>query len=147
MVRHVAVGFLHHAPSGRVLLHLRSPDRPPSAGLWAFFGGGAEPEDRDDPRATWCRELREELGAILDPARCVSLRHGTYPDGSRWHEFHAPWPSPDTAFVLTEGQRYAWFTLEEALALPDLAPYARDSLRHFRAQRRTTSQRGDGDRA
>ncbi len=78
MVHHVAVGFLHHAPTGRVLLHLRSPDKPPSAGLWAFFGGGAESEDRDDLRATWCRELREELGVVLDPAHVVSLRRGCW---------------------------------------------------------------------
>ena len=131
-VRHVAVGFLYHAATGRVLLHLRSPDKPPSAGQWAFFGGGAEPEDGDDLRATWCREMREELGVTLDPARCVSLRHGTYPDGSRWHDFFCAWPSLDTAFALTEGQRYAWFTLAEAFALPNLAEYARGDLRHFR---------------
>lgn len=130
-MRHVAVGFLYHAGSGRVLLHLRSPDKPPSAGRWAFFGGGGEPEDGDDLRATWCRELREELGVALDPARVASLRHGTYPDGSRWHEFYAAWPTPATDFVLTEGQRYGWFTLAEALALPDLADYARGSLATF----------------
>jgi len=133
MARDVAVGFLSHADSGRVLLHLRAADQPPSAGQWAFFGGGAEPPDGGDLLATWCRELREELGAVLDPARVVALRHGTYPDGSRWQEYWAPWPTIDTAFVLTEGRDYAWFALDDALALPDLAAYARGSLLAFRA--------------
>ncbi len=132
VIRHVAVGFLYHADSGRVLLHLRAADRPPSAGRWAFFGGGSEPEDGDDLLATWCREMREELGVVLDPASIVALRHGTYADGSRWHEYYAAWPTPAEDFVLTEGQRYGWFTLADALALPDLADYACGSLAVFR---------------
>jgi 8-oxo-dGTP pyrophosphatase MutT (NUDIX family) len=127
----VAVGFLYHAPSGKVLLHLRAVDKPPGAGMWAFFGGRAEPEDGGDLLATWCREMREEIGVTLDPAKIVSLRSGVYDDGRRWQDFFSEWPSLDDDFVLTEGQRYAWFTLDEALALPDLAEYAREDLRHF----------------
>jgi 8-oxo-dGTP pyrophosphatase MutT (NUDIX family) len=128
----VAVGFLYHAASVKVLLHLRDVDKPPSAGLWAFFGGRAEPEDGGDLLATWCREMREELGVTLDPARAVSLRQGTFEDGRRWQDFSYEWPSVDESFVLTEGQRYAWFTLDEALALPDLAEYAAEDLQIFR---------------
>ncbi len=131
-VRNVAVGFLYHVASGKVLLHLRDPDKPPSAGMWAFFGGRAESEDGDDLRATWCREMREELGVALDPEQIMSLRHGTYEDGTRWHDYYYPWPSLDEDFVLTEGQRYAWFTLDEARDLPDIADYAREDLRLFR---------------
>ena len=132
VARDVAVGFLYHAASGRVLLHLRAADAPPNAGMWAFFGGRCEPEDGGDLLVTWLREMREELGAALDPARVVSLRHGAYEDGARWHDYYHEWPSLDENFVLTEGQRYAWFALDEALALPDLAPYAREDLRLFR---------------
>jgi len=130
--RAVAVGFLYHLPSRKVLLHLRDADKPPNAGKWAFFGGRAEPEDGGDLRATWCREMQEELGVTLDPARVVSLRHGTYDDGLRWHDFYCDWPSLDEDFVLTEGQRYAWFALDEAIRNPDLAEYAREDLRLFR---------------
>ena len=129
----VAVGFLYHAASHKVLLHLRGADAPPNPGKWAFFGGRAEPEDSGDLLTTWCREMREELGITLDPARVVSLRHGTYENGTRWHDFYYEWPSLDEAFVLTEGQRYAWFTLDEALGLPDLADYAGEDLRLFRS--------------
>ncbi len=128
VIRHVAVGFLYHADSGRVLLHLRAADGPPSARRWAFFGGDSEPEAGDDLPATWCREMREELGVALDPASIVSLRHDTYADGSPWHEYDAAWPTPAEDFALTEGQRYGWFTLAAALALPDLAEHALGSV-------------------
>ncbi len=132
VARDVAVGFLYHAASGKVLLHLRGTDAPPNPGKWAFFGGRCEPEDGGDLLATWRREMREELGVTLDPARVVSLRHGTYDDGTRWHDFYCEWPSLDEGFTLTEGQRYAWFTLDGALSLPDLAAYAAEDLRLFR---------------
>ena len=132
VAQNVAVGFLYHAASGKVLLHLRGTDAPPNPGKWALFGRRCEPEDGDDLLATWCREMREELGVTLDPARVVSLLHGTYDDGTHWHVVYCEWPSPDEDFVLTEGQRYAWFTLDQALGLPDLAKYARDDLHLFR---------------
>jgi 8-oxo-dGTP diphosphatase len=130
-IRNVAVGFLYHAGSGKVLLHLRGTDAPPNAGRWAFFGGRAEPEDGDDLLATWCREIYEEIGVTLDPTCVSSLRQGTYENGVRWHDFYCEWPSLDEDFVLTEGQRYAWFTLDEALGLADLADYAREDLHLF----------------
>jgi len=130
--RNVAVGFFYHVASGRVLLHLRDPSKPPSPGQWAFFGGGEEPEDGDDLLVTWCREMREELGVVLDRAQVLSLRHGIYDDGSRWHDFVYRWPSIDDAFTLNEGQRYGWFSLDEAFSLPNLADYAREDLGIFR---------------
>ena len=132
VLRDVGVGFLYHPPSRKVLLQLRDADKPPNAGKWAFFGGRAEPEDGGDLLTTWCREMREELGVALDPTRVVSLRHGTYEDGLRWHDFYCDWPSLEEDFVLTEGQRYAWFALDEAIGHPDLAEYAREDLRLFR---------------
>lgn len=53
VVRGVAVGFLYHAASGKVLLHLRGADAPPNPGRWAFFGGRSELEDGGDLLATW----------------------------------------------------------------------------------------------
>jgi len=81
VMQDVAVGFLYHVASGKVLLHLRSVDAPPSSGKWAFFGGRSEPEDGGDLLVTWCREMREEIGVTLDPARVMSLRHGISDDG------------------------------------------------------------------
>ena len=88
VVRDVAVGFLYRQASAKVLLHLRDVDAPPNPGKWAFFGGRTEPEDGGDLLATWCREMRQELGVTLNTAGVVSLRHGTYGNGRRWHDFY-----------------------------------------------------------
>ncbi len=130
-VQNVAVGLLYHAASGKVLLHLRDVDKPPSAGKWAFFGGRAEPEDGDDLLVTWCREMREELGVTIDSSAVISLQAGSYENGARWQVFFCAWPTLDDDLVLTEGQAYGWFTFDEAYGLADLATYARDDLRLF----------------
>lgn len=90
-----------------MLLHLRGADAPPNPGKWSFFGGHSEPVDGGDLRVTWCREMHEELGVTLDPARVMSLRRGTFDDGRRWHDYSCEWATLDEDFVLTEGQRYA----------------------------------------
>ncbi len=131
-VQNVAVGFLYHPASAKVLLHLRGVDQPPNPGKWAFFGGRSEPEDGNDLLVTWCREMHEEIGVTLEPALVVSLRSGAYDTGLQWHDYYYVWPSLDDEFTLTEGQRYAWFSLDEALSLPDLADYAREDLQLFR---------------
>lgn len=134
MGQNVAVGFLYHRASGKVLLHLRTADAPPNPGKWAFFGGRSEPEDGDDLLVTWRREMCEELGIEIDPQRVVLLRQGAYDDGTRWSDYYCDWPALEEEFVLTEGQRYAWFTLDDALGLSDLADYARDDLCLFQEQ-------------
>lgn len=126
--RNVAVGFLYHAETRKVLLHLRDEDVPVNPGKWAHVGGGTEPQDGGDPVATWCREVREEVGVRLDAARVVPLRDGTTDEDARWHVFYYEWPSLDTEFRLGEGQALGWFTLEEAFALPNLAATAGSDL-------------------
>ena len=76
--------------------------------------------------------MREELGVTPNPARVASLRRGACPVGARWRDFYCERPSSDEDFVLTEGERYARFAPDEALSLPDLAPYAREDLLLFR---------------
>lgn len=76
--------------------------------------------------------MHKELGITLDPASVKSIRQGRYDDGTRWQDFYCEWPSLAETFTLTEGQRYAWFTLDEALSLPELADYAREDLCLFR---------------
>lgn len=72
----IVAGFLFHEPSGKVLRHLRSADAPTNPGQWAFFGGKSEPEDNGDPVVAWHREMREEIGVELDPARVMSDSRG-----------------------------------------------------------------------
>jgi 8-oxo-dGTP pyrophosphatase MutT (NUDIX family) len=55
---------------GRVLIAQRPAGRP-MAGLWEFPGGKVEAGER--PEDTLMRELREELGIVVDEA-CLSSR-------------------------------------------------------------------------
>jgi len=130
--RYASVGFLYHPPSGKILLHHRDATASHYPLCWAGFGGMNEPEDGADPVATWQREMREELGIALQLAQITYLRSYVNHDvGRQRHIFYAAWPSTDDAFALTEGDGYRWFTLDEALLLPDLMSYARDDILYF----------------
>jgi 8-oxo-dGTP pyrophosphatase MutT (NUDIX family) len=125
-----AMGFLFHAPTGKVMLHLRGSDAPSNPGMWHLFGGRSEEEDGDDPAATWRREMQEEVGITVPPEHVVPLR--TYILGRRRHVFYCPWPRVEAPITVYEGAAAAWFTLEEALALPNLVDRARTDLLLFR---------------
>jgi hypothetical protein len=77
--------------------------------------------------------LREELGIDVPAAAIHPLGERVRPDGARGYLFYCEWPAPSTDFVLGEGQGFAWFTFEAALALPDLAEGARHYLPILRA--------------
>lgn len=131
--RYASVGFLYHPPSGQVLLHHRDANASHYPLCWAGFGGMNEPEDGDDPAVTWQREMREELGITLRREQITYLRSYVNHDvGRQRHIFYAAWPSTDDTFALTEGDGYGWFTLGEALLLPDLMAYAREDIEYFR---------------
>lgn len=133
MAHYASGGVLYHAATGQVLLQHRTDDAPAYPGQWGLFGGGVEPEDRDDPVATWCRELHEELGIAPERAAIVLLGTATGHDGNARHLFAYPWPAPTRDFVLGEGQGFAWFAIEAALGLPLLTPLAADCIMLLRA--------------
>lgn len=64
----------------RVLVQRRPPGKP-MADLWEFPGGKVEPGEL--PEAALCRELQEELGIAVDPARLVPATFASAPLGDR----------------------------------------------------------------
>jgi 8-oxo-dGTP diphosphatase len=91
---------------GRVLIAERPAGRS-MAGLWEFPGGKVEAGER--PEATLIRELREELGIVVNEACLAPLTFAshTYP------EFHLLMPLYvcrrwDGQVQALEGQRLAW---------------------------------------
>jgi 8-oxo-dGTP diphosphatase len=66
-------------PDSRVLIAQR-PEGKPMAGLWEFPGGKVEPGER--PEETLIRELREELGIVVNEACLAPLTFAShlYPD-------------------------------------------------------------------
>jgi 8-oxo-dGTP diphosphatase len=93
-------------PDTRVLIAQRPTGRP-MAGLWEFPGGKVEAGER--PETTLIRELREELGIIVEEQCLAPLAFAShsYPD------FHLLMPLyvcrrwQGTATAL-EGQKLAW---------------------------------------
>jgi 8-oxo-dGTP pyrophosphatase MutT (NUDIX family) len=129
VARYAAVGFLFHAATRQVLLHHRDANTAFYPETWAAFGGSNEPEDGGDPAATWRREMREELGIALAPNQIHFLRTYINPRyNRRRYIYYAAWPSTDDQFALGEGDGYAWFSLDAAIALPDLMELARGDL-------------------
>lgn len=64
----------------RVLLQQRAPGRP-MAGLWEFPGGKVE--DGETPEAALMRELREELGIVVDAGTLAPACFASAPLGER----------------------------------------------------------------
>jgi 8-oxo-dGTP diphosphatase len=103
-------------PDGRVLIAQRPPGKP-MAGLWEFPGGKVEAGER--PEATLIRELREELGIVVNEACLAPLTFAShaYPD------FHLlmplfvcrRWEGTVTAL---EGQQLAWVRPNKLRAYP-----------------------------
>lgn len=137
-----AGGVLYHAESDSVLLHHRDAGAPSFADQWHTFGGGAEPEDGGDPVATWRREMLEELGVDVPVERVCSLYEHAVEPWRVFHVFYAEWPTRSEDFVLGEGDGFAWFSLEEALRLPDISDRARERLLRLRDRLRPGSPRG-----
>jgi len=90
----------------RVLLAQR-PEGKSMAGLWEFPGGKVEAGER--PEQTLIRELKEELGIIVDEACLAPLTFASH----AYEDFHLfmpvyvcrKWEGTVTA---TEGQQLAW---------------------------------------
>jgi ADP-ribose pyrophosphatase YjhB (NUDIX family) len=130
---YAAVGFLYHRATRQVLLHRRDDQTPHYPHQWAGFGGTSDPEDGGDPVVTWRREMLEELGVDLTAAQVRPLLEYVNPDyDRRRYIFYAEWPTPEDRFPLTEGAGYAWFPIDEAIALPDLMELARADLMMLR---------------
>ena len=126
---YITGGFLYHPGARKVLLHRRSAEAPRYPNAWASFGGWSEAEDRGNPVHTWRRELREELGITLQPEQAVPLYDYVDPRiGLRRYIFYCEWPSLTMDFALGEGDGFGWFTVDEALRLPDLTDVDREDL-------------------
>jgi len=91
---------------GRVLIAARPAGRP-MAGLWEFPGGKVEASET--PEATLIRELKEELGIVVQEACLAPLTFAShaYPD------FHLLMPLYvcrrwEGTVIALEGQNLAW---------------------------------------
>jgi 8-oxo-dGTP diphosphatase len=91
---------------GRVLIAQR-PAGKPMAGLWDFPGGKVEAGER--PEETLIRELREELGIVVNEACLAPLTFASH----RYPDFHLLMPLYvcrrwDGTVTALEGQALTW---------------------------------------
>lgn len=128
MLPNIAVGFLVYRPERRVMLHLRGPENDPDPNLWAAIGGHEEPEDGGDLRQTLCRELQEELAFRVEAGSVEEIFRQVDGQGRVIAVHGIPVQSPDLAFRVQEGRGVSWFSVREALDLPDLAEVTRADL-------------------
>jgi 8-oxo-dGTP pyrophosphatase MutT (NUDIX family) len=132
----VAVGLIV-AGDGRLLLQHRD-DRPDvsGAGLWGFFGGHLDPDER--PADAFLREMGEELGwrpthfehylTTDAPPLPGDMDYGL---GVLSHVFATHLDVPLDALTLGEGQALALFAPDDlpAALVPSLAPVIEDFAR------------------
>ena len=127
---HVVAGVLRDA-GGRILLAQRQPAKH-LAGLWEFPGGKSEPGEAAVD--TLARELREEIGIVVESARpLIGVPH-TYPRAKIlldiWQVMQysgAPHPR--------EGQHLAWVELD-AIDRVDMPPADRPAIAALRLPER-----------
>ena len=104
---------------GRVLIAQR-PAGKPMAGLWEFPGGKVEAGER--PEETLIRELKEELGIVVNEACLAPLTFAShsYPDFHLLMPLYVcrRWEGTVTAL---EGQRLGLGATEPVAGLPDAA--------------------------
>ena len=137
-----AVGAILLDSAGRYLLQHRD-DKP---GIWfpdhwGFFGGALEAGE--EPRAGLARELAEELGLVVDPARAAFVMRQAFDLGGlgiglRWrHVFALTLGEAEReGLVLAEGAGMRWIDGGEALTALRLAPYDGFALFLHRARGR-----------
>jgi len=91
---------------GRVLIARRPPGKP-MAGLWEFPGGKVDPDER--PEAALIRELKEELGIVVNEACLAPLTFASH----LYDDFHLLMPLYvcrrwEGIVRPQEGQELAW---------------------------------------
>ncbi|WP_051163188.1 NUDIX hydrolase [Nocardia brevicatena] len=98
--------------NNEVLFFLRD-DKPdiPCPGMWALLGGYREPGET--PLECVIREIKEEIGVVLDPAEVTHHCTRRRPWGLLEHTFTAHRDLDLDQTTLTEGQKLKWFSQTE----------------------------------
>ena len=124
-----ACAIVRDPETRRFLLEVRTDDAPRNPGMWSFFGGGAEAGE--NPEACLLRELKEELGVILEASDLSPFRSYLNPRTSRRrHVFAVMALSERSSLVVTESAGFDWVDAQRALQL-DLSVSTRRDLEAY----------------
>lgn len=122
-------GFLFDPITKRILLHKRDNKTTNNPGLWAFFGGLSE--DNEKPIETFIRELGEELGINIKKETISELTNYFNPDFNVHRYVFYTTMNEQTIFTLNEGERFEWFDFSKAMDL-EITNRTRDDLILFK---------------
>jgi 8-oxo-dGTP pyrophosphatase MutT (NUDIX family) len=107
----------------RILLGRRSPHRRASPNLWDVIGGRVE--DGETPKAALKRELSEEIGIVPTAYRGLGTVVDENVAGRGTATYHlflvTAWEGGTPAMRNREHTSLDWFSVADALNLPDLA--------------------------
>lgn len=123
------IALLH---DGRVLVYLRDDSASiPFPSHWDLPGGGRENNETPDDCAL--RELFEEFGLRLDPARVIFRKvHPSWSNPGSVSHFMVAHIGPDDISRIVfgdEGQRWEMMLVADYLVHPFCVPHLRDRLR------------------
>lgn len=123
------VGIILQNEAAKVLLIQRDvAARVKNPGKWGIPGGVAEGEETVDQAIR--REVMEEIGLSLEAYQLHLVEYDEEEQRERFI-FHGRTTTRLSELRLGEGQRFGYFTLDEAIAL-DLGPFTRRYLERFR---------------
>ena len=121
--------FLRHGDF--LLTHLRDDvAHIPFPGHWDLPGGGADPGET--PIACALRELHEEYGLRMDPARLTGYAFQAVQQPGMWSWFFAGRITPDEIGAVRfgdEGQEWRMMPIAQYLAHPRGVPHFQDRIR------------------
>lgn len=100
----------------QILLCHRHPDRSSYPNVWDFPGGHVE--RNESPAEALARELREELGIVIDPPTQRPWKRFTLDGGELDIFLVAAWEAEPENLATDEHDELAWVTPSAALGLP-----------------------------
>ena len=102
--------FIYCTTTQRYLFLLRNNTK--YAGTWGVVGGKVEPDEQIIESLS--REIKEELGGIINDARIIPIEKFTSDNGNfNYHTFIAPVDDEFVPELNDEHRGYCWVSLED----------------------------------
>lgn len=121
-----AGGFIFDPSSRSILLHLRDNNTIHNPNKWSVLGGLTK--TNESPLDCFRREIREEVGIILEQTECKLILEYLHPEQkTKSFIYYAERDSSGTRIALTEGSRVKWVPLVTAMEY-DLTHWTRQAL-------------------